>query len=250
MEKRKNQNSILFITTLGVYLGLVLAGATPQVIAHQRGAMTRNFDISDEIEFKDDLDRDPSGGGHSPITDSVGVYLEDVEALITALGGLNRKGQFDPSSSPFEVAQTVFLPCEPFNKAGSYTPQKFENINAALKPYLERFSKQLTYGYSLGDCVKTPIYADKEAVASNFVFKLDKKAFSIEITIQKASPESASQLAALLPPTFKDFREKAAAVVRQKLIDATSFGIKADQVFIVTRLPRASIDSLIAMDVK
>lgn len=247
MEKRKSQNSILFLTTLGVYLGLVLAGATPQVIAHQRAAMSRNFDIRDEIEYKDDLDKKPDGD-HSPITDSVGVYLEDVESLIYALGALNKKGQFDTSSNPFEVAQTVFLPCEAFNKAGSYTPQKFENVNAALKPYLERFSKQLTYGYSLGDCVKTPMFADKEAVASNFVFKFDKKAFSVEITIQKSSAESASQLLAALPPTFKTFREKATAVVRQKLIDETSFSINNDQVLVVTRLPRASIDSLIAKD--
>ena len=94
------------------------------------------------------------------------------------------------------------------------------------------------------------MYAEKEAVASNFVFKLDKKAFSVEISIQKASPESASQLLAALPPTFKTFREKTEAVVRQKLIDATTFSLKNDQVLIVTRLPRASIDSLIAMDVK
>ena len=239
----------MFVATLGVYLGLVLAGATPQVIAHQRGAMTRQFDISDEIEFKDDLDNKPDGD-HSPITDSVGVYLEDVESLISALGALNKKGQFDTASSPFEVAQTVFLPCEAFNKAGSYTPQKFENVNNALKPYLERFSKQLTYGYSLGDCVMTPMFADKEAVASNFIFKLDKKAFSVEISIQKASPESASQLLAALPPTFKTFREKTEAAVRQKLIDATVFSLKNDQVLIVTRLPRASIDSFLAMDVK
>jgi hypothetical protein len=249
VEKRKGQNSILFLTTLGVYLGLVLVGATPQVMAHQRAAMTRNFDIRDEIEFKDDLDNKPDGD-RSPIADSVGVYIEDVEALLAALGGLNSKGQFDPTISPFEVAQTVFLPCEPFNKAGSYTAQKFENSNTALKPYLESFSKKLTYGYSLGDCIKTPMYSDKEAVASDFVFRLDKDALSIEITIKKSSAESATQLSAALPPTFKAFREKAAAVVRQKIIEATSFRLINDQVLIVTRLPRASIDSIIAMAAK
>jgi len=59
VSTRKGQNSILFITTLGVYLGLVLAGgASPQVFAHP-AATTRNFDITDEIEFKDDLDKKP-----------------------------------------------------------------------------------------------------------------------------------------------------------------------------------------------
>ena len=245
----KGQNSILFVATLGVYLGLVLAGATPQVMAGQRAAMTRNFDISDEIEFKDDLDNKPDDD-RSSLNDSVGVYLQDVEQLIAALGSLNRKGLFDTASSPFEVAQTVFLPCEPSNTAGSYTPQKFENINASARPYLERFSKQLTYGYSLGDCVSTPVYHDRQAVASDFNFKLDKKAFSIAITIKKSSPQSAAWLAAALPSTFKTYREKTEAAVRQQIIDSTTVRANTDQVFIVTRLPRASIDSLIAMYAK
>ena len=57
LNKGKNQNSILVLATLGVYLGLVLAGATPQVLA--QAAMTRQFDVKDEVEFKDDLDNKP-----------------------------------------------------------------------------------------------------------------------------------------------------------------------------------------------
>jgi hypothetical protein len=249
MNNRKGQNSILFLTTLGVYLGLVIAGASP-TLAAQRAALTRNFDVTDEIEFKDDLDNKPDGD-RSLITDSVDVYLQDVEMLLAALGGLSKKGLFDSASSPFEVAQSVYLPCEPFNIAGSYTARKFENSNASLRPFLERFSKQLTYGYSLGDCVKTPSYPDKEAVASNFVFKLDKTAFAVEIAIKRSSPASASSLLAALPGAFRSTRiSKNASATRQKLIESTSFRIDSDQVFVVTRLPRASIDALLAMDAK
>ena len=42
---------------LGVYLGLALAGAAPQVLA--QAAMAKQFDIKDEIEKKDDLDKKP-----------------------------------------------------------------------------------------------------------------------------------------------------------------------------------------------
>jgi hypothetical protein len=58
VSTRKGQNSILFLTTLGVYLGLVLVGAAPQAVAHP-SATTRNFELTDEIEFKDDLDKKP-----------------------------------------------------------------------------------------------------------------------------------------------------------------------------------------------
>ena len=56
MNKRNNYNSIVFLTTLSVYLGLVLVGAPP-ILAH--AAMTRHFDIQNEIEVKDDLDKNP-----------------------------------------------------------------------------------------------------------------------------------------------------------------------------------------------
>jgi hypothetical protein len=57
LNTRRNQNSILVLATLGVYLGLVLVGATPQVLA--QAAMTRQFNVKDEIQFAEDLDKKP-----------------------------------------------------------------------------------------------------------------------------------------------------------------------------------------------
>ena len=73
MTKGKNYNSILFLTTLGVYLGLVLVGGTaPQVLAHS--ALTRNFEISDEIEFNDELDTKPDA-----IADNAGRFVPEID---------------------------------------------------------------------------------------------------------------------------------------------------------------------------
>jgi hypothetical protein len=248
MNNRKGQNSILFLTTLGVYLGLVLVGATPQIIA-QKAATTRNFDIRDEIEFKDDLDKKPDDD-RSELTDSVAVYLHDVEQLIAALSGLKERGLFDTVTDRFEVSQMVILPCVATNTAGSYVAERFINQNASLTPALQRFSKQLNYGYSLGDCIRTTAYADKDAVSSRSTFKLDASAFSIEISVKKNSKLSAASLVGALPATFKLYRPDDSASVRQKIIDLTKFRADNDQVFVVTRLPRALIDKLLAMDVK
>ena len=57
MTTRNKNNSIIFLTTLSVYLGLVLVGGTPSVLTY--AALTRNFDIQNEIEVKDDLDNKP-----------------------------------------------------------------------------------------------------------------------------------------------------------------------------------------------
>jgi hypothetical protein len=59
LNNRKNQNSILVLATLGVYLGIVLAGATPQILA--QAATAKQFSMKDEIEAKDSLDKEPDG---------------------------------------------------------------------------------------------------------------------------------------------------------------------------------------------
>lgn len=77
MSKPKNQNSILVLATLGVYLGLVLVGATPQVLA--QAAMTRQFNVKDEVEVKDDLDKKPD----TSVTDEKGQVLPETDKVIS-----------------------------------------------------------------------------------------------------------------------------------------------------------------------
>ena len=101
---------MIVLATLGVYLGLVLAGATPQVLA--QAAMTRQFDVKDEIEFKDDLDNKPD----SSLIGEIDERAEQTRRLVS--GSLsNFLIGFDPvaadpfitSVSPFD---TVFVSYE------------------------------------------------------------------------------------------------------------------------------------------
>ena len=55
MTTRKNYNSVIFLTTLSVYLGLVLVGAPAHVLA--QAALTSRLEVKDKIEKKDDLDK-------------------------------------------------------------------------------------------------------------------------------------------------------------------------------------------------
>lgn len=79
MSSKKGQNSILLLTTLGVYLGLLMAGATPGVIA-QQAALTRNFELSEEFEAKDDLDRDPQDAA----AESDAVDIRSLELVVSS----------------------------------------------------------------------------------------------------------------------------------------------------------------------
>ena len=249
MSTRKSNNSILFLTTLGVYLGLVLVGgAAPQVFAH--GALTRNFELQDEIEIHDDLEKKPDSNEAAALSLSIKTYLEDVELFLSSLRKLEQDGKFEASRDAFEVTQTTLLPCVPANNVGSYTANTFDLKNDSLRPSLERFSKLLTDGYSLADCLPNARFAGQEATNSRFTFKLDDSTLSIEVLVQKSTPEIARHVAKGLEKVFTKFTPTAGELARLKIYENTSFKAKNDQVSVVTRLPRADLDPLLATRVK
>jgi hypothetical protein len=103
LNTRKNQNSILVLATLGVYLGLVLVGATPQVLA--QAAMTRQFNVKDEVEVKDDLDKKPD----SSITEDEADAISRIDKNVS--NSLNKfLSKFSPSVAPGRIERT-FIVC-------------------------------------------------------------------------------------------------------------------------------------------
>ena len=232
---------------LGVYLGLALAGAAPQVLAH--AALARTFDIKDEIGQKDDLDKDPNDE-RSPVDVSVQVYLEDVEHFLKALRNYRLKGTFDPRSDGFEVAQATMLPCVDGNMTGRYTALAFKNKSEVVRPSLEWFTKLLTDGYSLADCLANDNFDGKEATNSRFVFKLDGKDLQIEVAVKKKSSLDAAALVGDLNNSLRIFAAADGDATRKAVVANTTFRSENDQVFVVTHLARAALDPLLAPDAK
>jgi len=219
----------------------VLAGAAPQVLAS--AAMTRQFDVKDEIEFKDDLDTKPADE-RSPVTASVQIYLEDVENFLANLGSLKTKGKFDPNVDTFSVAQNTLLPCVDSNLAGRYTPIRFVSTSDASRSALEYFSRGMAYGYSLGDCIPTNEF-NVTAADSRFSFDLDRSAFSVKVAVKKQSPERAFELARQLQTTFDLYSTRSTDKLRKTVIEHTTFRTENDQDFVSNRLRRAGLTSLL-----
>ena len=238
----------MFLTTLGVYLGLlVVGGAAPQVLAHS--ATTRNFEITDEIEVKDDLDKKPDDE-RSPVHMSLGNYFDDVEKFIAALSGYQQRKLFDSAKDTFSVGQSTQLPCVAANRVGSYTAREFVTSDEAIRKSLEWFSKKLTDGYSLGDCLPNDLLGSKETHNSDFQFKLDGEALKVQVSVKKSSAESARLWVADLANTHKQTKVVSASQVRARISEATTFRSENDQVFVLTRLPRADLVSLLTNDAK
>lgn len=247
MNNRKGQNSLLFLTTLGVYLGLVLVGATP-VLGH--AATTRNFEISEEIEIKDDLDRKPDDKKRSPLEMSIGNYYADIEYFLYSLERLKKAGKFDLTVDTFELSQATALPCVADNKVGSYTAETLLTSNKTLQPLLEGTTKRITDGFGFADCIPSDKFAGQEATHSHFALKLNADGLSLEVTGVKKSPAEVSAYLRELTAAWDQFRLQAKEPVKKHISDGTRIAGKADKILVVTRLPRAGLISLLASDAK
>jgi hypothetical protein len=246
---RSNNSSILVLATLGVYLGLLMTGATPQVLAS--AAMTREFNVVDEIEVKDDLDKKPDPA-EKQLDDAIEAYSKAVAEFLKNLRHVHSIEKFSPDSDTFNRTSTTFSPC-PETGAGRSVSEQV-HIDRWLLPVLEDadfVARRFTW---LADCLPFDGFPTRNlAQSSGIKLKYDKAELVHELSIKLSSEERAKPLhlgllAALnrveIDGDDDDFE------LNKVLLKNTSLTFSSDQVFIITRLPRAGLDSLLASRAK
>ena len=240
MSRKNKHNSIIFLTTLSVYLGLVLVGGTPPVLAH--AALTRNFDIQNEIEFKDDLDKKPDD-----LTKDVEIIsnfriAEAITNFVSDLKKLESIGKFD-STKDWNFSHKLWS--EHFD--GTYSVSKNSDI---YNPWLETAISQLIstaepeYLDSVSDYLPN---CDKRNCRETIV-KVESNAngFSLNFTLTKSTPEKAKFAADEFNKVFISKKVALKNTINLPIYENTKASSENNQIFIVTRLPRASIDALLA----
>lgn len=255
VTKGKNYNSIVFLTTLSVYLGLVLVGgATPQVMA--QAALTRNFDIQTEIEIEDDLDKKPDDGviGGNEKADFrwfASSYFDKVGDFVGEdLYKLQRAEKFDLNHNVFAVIESSAVsPCK-FDNDFVDTSRKRQIIVDDRSFIDALLNASHNFVWDLSDCSDAGGETLKENKYKDYSLDVfyDKSELKIEISAFKSTPQRAEQLAENLLRAFKFYEadEENEQIVVKEVTRNTSISFENNQVFIVTRLPRGSIDSLLA----
>lgn len=249
MTNRKN-NSILFLTTLGVYLGLMLVGGgAPQVFAH--GALTRHFDLQDEIEISDDLDNKPDLT-EKELKDAISEYSRHLEDFVENLRKLRSIDEFDGDWITFDSQQTTYTPCP---ETGTQHSEIAEgNIDRWLAPAITE-AQFIVENFSwLADCLPYSGRQDR-SLAKNVGIKLkyDKTGLTHELSIKFASEKKAHSLHEGLSSAFAKFEiddEDDDFALKKVLLKHTSLTTSADQIFITTRLPRSDLDPLLTSRTK
>ena len=207
MSNSKNYNSIVFLTTLSVYLGLVLIGAPP-ILA--QAALARQFDIQNEIEVKDDLDKKPDDETCSELKaktkDADNQFIEQFAKSILAL----LKKNYLPESSGYEVE---------INASGAGSDELFHNFFSTLR---------------------------KELIIDDFSYSLNKNTLSANLNLKSKYSNDISHYLYAYNSSLNSLSCETQNKPENVILKNTKITFENNQVFIVTRLPRGSLDALIA----
>src|SRR5688500_619254 len=136
MSKNKGYNSILFLTTLSVYFGLVLVGAPSSVLA-QQAALTQRFEIQNEFEIEDDLDKKPDEDESLDhyflikFDDALNNFVDDLKKLRS-----NRKYKFNNQEEIIVGSNYTYCANNVVDASSSY-------VASWISAELERLRKDL-----------------------------------------------------------------------------------------------------------
>lgn len=221
MTKRRAQNSILFLTTLGVYLGIVLVGGSPSVLA--QAALTPRFELVTEFETEDDLDNKPDD--EKAVADYAAVCQEFVRLAEQFVSE-------NPDKFPL----------------GSYSFD-YSVINDPVSPLnLRTQPKGVHWGMFDGPLVELgktfPWSADSDNEKFQVVLERNVDSFSLTTALNQSPDLDSVQAVAFYSSLIS--RRAAADDPLAVILKRTSVSFSNNRIVVVTRLPRASIDELLA----
>ena len=233
MSNSKNYNSIVFLTTLSVYLGFVLIGGTPPVLAH--AAMTQQFDIQNEIEVKDDLDKNP---------DDKDIFEADFPALfIDLLKEIKSQTLTGKISSPlttnFSVAAQYEIVRSGFGSGGAFGGEVAEvRLKQILKNAVDTKFRQAA--------VKSADYFENNSKSVEINFNADASDWLLSISFTK---NNADKFAAFLEQKYARAEKISKETISQKVYRNSAAQVNSlinKRVSVSIRLPRSDIDDFLA----
>ncbi|MBV9242821.1 MAG: hypothetical protein JO314_12520 [Acidobacteria bacterium] len=237
MIRSRNQNSILAVATLGVYLGLILAGATPSVLA--QAATAKQFSVKDEVAKRDDLDNKPEGCDllAAKVKEKRSQFVFDENDLLGYATGLQQTLQ-------------SYLKLH-----GSFSDLNWDLATAQLST-VEATEKPV-----LIDAKYRPHRQDKDSPVIGLSGSLPGTAFEFytisngydvitTATTSRQNDREAQQLAIAYDAVLDLYRCSPRNPAEELILDYTEIAWADNQVFIITRLPRGSLDALLASNAK
>jgi hypothetical protein len=246
MNNRNKNNSIIFLTTLSVYLGLVLVGATPSVLA--QAATTRTFNVQDEIEVKDDLDKKPND--YDGLEEDI-KKIEDLDiatSILSFIINLKKLESIDKLQPQEDLIFSHIVSSEEFTTT-AHTSQNSDVLNPWLKTAIEEITSNTPPLFSwISDY--TPNCNGELCREDSIRIESNANEFSLTFLFTKSTPEKAKLAAEEFNRVFVSKKVALKNAVSVAVYENTKSISENNQVFIVTRLPRGSLDELLKQSAK
>ncbi len=221
------------LTTLGVYIGLLMAGSAPGVVAQQAGAMTRNFDVKDEIEIKDDLDNKPDGCNQA--------RERNREFLATYL--------WFNDASFYEFSNLI----ESFGDAYPENKYPIGEFTLTLLDLERPFRNTFLYGPSPLNADLGKTLASEFLIAANGLpgktseLTVSRTALGTDFRFESSSfPQDTPLVRYLYSNAFHNFKCGSLLESDELFFKNTQLAVQNNSFVISTRLPRGSLDALLA----
>jgi len=219
MTTNKSQSSILILATIGVYFGLVLVGATPQIVAQQTATASYH-----RIKSSDDL------------------YIDSVVKLLDELNRLSISRKFDwNGNTEISIEDLGFdaddLPS--FLGSGSKVDPELEFAieNRSLDIARRLLSRKADLG--LGD------FHSAYPETINIVFASAKSGLKIEFKVNSRDSHSAQQLGNSVAKYFSELSARNLVGKKQLVAENTTSKVEDTKLILSTHLARSSLDSLL-----
>ena len=230
MNNRNKNNRIVFLTTLSVYLGLVLVGGTPQVLA--QAATTRNFNVQDEIEVRDDLDKKPedSEAEYSSAKDFPVLFIQLLNEIRTEA----ESGKYSaPIQTEFDFQRTFSVSGLRGNYRGGTDISDLDFYRFVNNAVNEKFKSKIS---------EVSDFIDRKSKSWQIQIKVDNSDLSFKASFTKLN---AASFVAFLNREFVSLGLSAENTLTRQVYENTKATSENNQVFIVTRLPRGSLDEFL-----
>ena len=238
MNKTNKNNSIIFLTTLSVYLGLVLVGAPAHVLA--QAALASRIEIKDKIEIENDLDNKPD----DDFEGFQEIYTEKVFAdFVKQLQDLQKSEHYDSiEEEDFYTKRLWFFNSEePFvSEVPNIGCSNLDKVLAKLLESLDNDSLRSFADFS----------QDIYPTALNLGIYTNVAGVKLETFFKTTTKQKASVLAGKLNTEFLLRVNKTEDNFAKQIYENTKVLSFDNQIFITTQLPRGSLDALLKQDAK
>ena len=210
--------------------------------------MTRQFNVKDEIEFKEDLDNKPDN-------EEIKAFLENSfeSALLTFVRDLRelkeQKKYKAIGKDSFWISYYHNFCAEGREDAGSSTsavPHWIEKPFLALHSNLDLASRWKSS--DLPAFIELPANSSEGSVCKSFTLssELNKSDISVEVSFSRGDAINASHLVGKINEYLLKRSEGLRSPLTEQIYLYTKATSNSTNVLIVTRLPRAGLDVLLA----